>query len=90
MELDAFVKRVAETIATLPNGVRTAATKAFEAADGPLEDALLGEGRLLGETFTPASGEQARAARAAGVQTREVELNLEEVLRANLGRRAPR
>ncbi|MDI5978229.1 enoyl-CoA hydratase/isomerase family protein [Amycolatopsis magusensis] len=85
-ELDEFVERVALTIASLPDGVRAAATKAIDAADGTLEDALRAEDRLLGETFTPASGELARAALAAGVHTREVELNLEEVLRANLAR----
>jgi enoyl-CoA hydratase/carnithine racemase len=83
-ELDAFVAWVARTIATLPAGVRAAATEAIDAADGPLEDALRAEDRLLGETFTPAAGELARAALAAGVHTREVELNLEEVLRENL------
>ncbi|SES36011.1 Enoyl-CoA hydratase/carnithine racemase [Lentzea xinjiangensis] len=83
-ELHEYVEWVALTIATLPDGVRAAATKAIDAADGTLEDALRAEDRLLGETFTPASGELARAALAAGVQTREVELNLEEVLRANL------
>lgn len=85
-ELDAFVERVAHTIATLPAGVRAAATEAIDAADGPLEDALRAEDRLLGVTFTPASGELARAALAAGAHTREVELRLEEVLRANLVR----
>jgi enoyl-CoA hydratase/carnithine racemase len=83
-ELDKYVEWVALTIATLPDGVRAAATEAIDAADGTLEDALRAEDRLLGETFTPASGELARAALAAGVHTREVELNLEEVLRANL------
>ncbi len=87
-ELDEFVERVALTIATLPDGVRAAATEAIDAADGTLEDALRAEDRLLGETFTPASGELARAALAAGAHTREVELNLEEVLRANLVRRS--
>jgi enoyl-CoA hydratase/carnithine racemase len=85
-ELDKYVEWVALTIATLPDGVRAAATEAIDAADGTLEDALRAEDRLLGETFTPASGELARAALAAGVHTREVELNLEEVLRANLVR----
>ncbi|AWB91025.1 enoyl-CoA hydratase/isomerase family protein [Aeromicrobium chenweiae] len=85
-ELDDYVEWVAMTIATLPAGVRAAATEAVDAAGGPLEDALRAEDRLLGETFTPASGELARAALAAGVHTREVELNLEEVLRANLAR----
>ncbi|KAA0921389.1 enoyl-CoA hydratase/isomerase family protein [Streptomyces apricus] len=83
-ELDEYVEWVARTIAALPAGVRTAATEAIDAADGTLEDALRAEDRLLGETFTPVSGELARAALAAGVHTREVELNLEEVLRANL------
>lgn len=87
-ELDAFVAGVARTIATLPDGVRAAATEAIDAADGALEDALRAEDRLLGETFTPAAGELARAALAAGVHTREVELHLEEVLRANLARRS--
>ncbi|MFE9727408.1 enoyl-CoA hydratase/isomerase family protein [Streptomyces sp. NPDC005794] len=82
-ELDDYVEWVALTIATLPDGVRAAAT---EAIDGTLEDALRAEDRLLGETFTPASGELARAALAAGVHTREVELDIEEVLRANLVR----
>jgi enoyl-CoA hydratase/carnithine racemase len=85
-ELDKYVEWVALTIATLPDGVRAAATEAIDAADGTLEDALRAEDRLLGETFTPASGELARAALAAGVHTREVELNIEEVLRANLVR----
>lgn len=85
-ELDAYVNWVALTIANLPEGVRVAATKAIDAADGPLEDALRAEDRYLGETFTPASGELAKAALAAGAHTREVELNLEEVLRANLAR----
>ncbi|NSL43148.1 enoyl-CoA hydratase/isomerase family protein [Streptomyces sp. 8P21H-1] len=83
-ELDEYVEWVARTIATLPDGVRAAATEAIDAADGTLEDALRAEDRLLGETFTPVSGELARAALAAGAHTREVELNLEEVLRANL------
>jgi enoyl-CoA hydratase/carnithine racemase len=87
-ELDAYVDWVALTIANLPAGVRVAATKAIDAADGPLEDALRAEDRYLGETFTPASGELAKAALAAGAHTREVELNLEEVLRANLARRS--
>lgn len=85
-ELDAYVEWVALTIATLPDGVRAAATEAIDAADGTLEDALRAEDRLLGETFTPASGELARAALAAGVHTREVELDIEKVLRANLVR----
>ncbi|MFD8523975.1 enoyl-CoA hydratase/isomerase family protein [Streptomyces capillispiralis] len=85
-ELDAYVEWVALAIASLPDGVRTAAIEAIDAADGTLEDALRAENRLLGETFTPASGELARAALAAGVHTREVELNLEKVLRANLVR----
>ncbi|MFD2792968.1 enoyl-CoA hydratase/isomerase family protein [Promicromonospora vindobonensis] len=85
-ELDAYVEWVALTIATLPDGVRAAATEAIDAADGPLEDALRAEDRLLGETFTAASGELARAALAAGAHTREVELDIEEVLRANLVR----
>ncbi|MEV7082791.1 enoyl-CoA hydratase/isomerase family protein [Streptomyces sp. NPDC093516] len=85
-ELDAYVEWVALAIASLPDGVRAAATEAIDAADGTLEDALRAENRLLGETFTPASGELARAALAAGVHTREVELNLEKVLRANLVR----
>ncbi|MFE6410761.1 enoyl-CoA hydratase/isomerase family protein [Streptomyces sp. NPDC057837] len=85
-ELDEYVEWVALTIASLPDGVRAAATEAIDAADGTLEDALRAENRLLGETFTPASGELARAALAAGVHTREVELNLERVLRANLVR----
>ncbi|MFJ6392261.1 enoyl-CoA hydratase/isomerase family protein [Streptomyces sp. NPDC091972] len=85
-ELDEYVDRVALAIASLPEGVRAAATEAVDAADGTLEDALRAESRLLGETFTPASGELARAALAAGVHTREVELNLEDVLRANLVR----
>ncbi len=85
-ELDAYVDWVALTIANLPEGVRVAATKAIDAADGPLEDALRAEDRYLGETFTPASGELAKAALAAGAHTREVELNLEEVLRENLAR----
>jgi enoyl-CoA hydratase/carnithine racemase len=87
-ELDAYVEWVARTIATLPDGVRAAATEAIDAADGPLEDALRAEDRLLGETFTPASGELARAALAAGAHTREVELDIEKVLRANLARRS--
>jgi enoyl-CoA hydratase/carnithine racemase len=85
-ELDEYVERVALTIARLPDGVRAAATEAIDAADGTLEDALRAEDRLLGETFTPVSGELARAALAAGVHTREVELDIEEVLRANLVR----
>ncbi|MFE8910854.1 enoyl-CoA hydratase/isomerase family protein [Streptomyces globisporus] len=85
-ELDEYVEWVALAIASLPDGVRAAAVEAIDAADGTLEDALREENRLLGETFTPASGELARAALAAGVQTREVELNLEKVLRANLVR----
>lgn len=87
-ELDEYVEWVATTIATLPDGVRAAATEAIDAADGTLEDALRAEDRLLGETFTPASGELAQAALAAGVHTREVELEIEEVLRANLVRHA--
>jgi enoyl-CoA hydratase/carnithine racemase len=87
-ELDAYVDWVALTIANLPAGVRVAATKAIDAADGRLEDALRAEDRYLGETFTPASGELAKAALAAGAHTREVELNLEEVLRENLARRS--
>ncbi|MDQ0779810.1 enoyl-CoA hydratase/carnithine racemase [Streptomyces aurantiacus] len=87
-ELDEYVEWVALTIATLPDGVRAAATEAIDAADGTLEDALRAEDRLLGETFTPAAGELARAALAAGVHTREVELDIEEVLRANLVRRS--
>ncbi|MET7324919.1 enoyl-CoA hydratase/isomerase family protein [Streptomyces sp. NPDC005549] len=83
-ELDEYVEWVALAIASLPDGVRAAAIEAIDAADGTLEDALRAENRLLGETFTPASGELARAALAAGVHTREVELNLEKVLRANL------
>ncbi|MDN3250603.1 MULTISPECIES: enoyl-CoA hydratase/isomerase family protein [unclassified Streptomyces] len=85
-ELDEYVEWVALTIASLPDGVRAATIEAIDAADGALEDALRAENRLLGETFTPASGELARAALAAGVHTREVELNLEKVLRANLVR----
>ncbi|MGW0331706.1 enoyl-CoA hydratase/isomerase family protein [Streptomyces sp. NPDC003011] len=85
-ELDEYVEWVALAIASLPDGVRAAAIEAIDAADGTLEDALRAENRLLGETFTPASGELARAALAAGVHTREVELNLEKVLRANLVR----
>jgi enoyl-CoA hydratase/carnithine racemase len=85
-ELDEYVEWVARAIASLPDGVRAAATEAIDAADGTLEDALRAENRLLGETFTPASGELARAALAAGAHTREVELNLEKVLRANLVR----
>ncbi|MGN9821615.1 enoyl-CoA hydratase/isomerase family protein [Streptomyces sp. SD11] len=85
-ELDEYVEWVALTIATLPDGVRAAATEAVDAADGTLEDALRAEDRLLGETFTPMSGELARAALAAGVHTREVELDIEAVLRANLVR----
>ncbi|MFI8170875.1 enoyl-CoA hydratase/isomerase family protein [Streptomyces sp. NPDC085931] len=85
-ELDEYVEWVALAIASLPDGVRAAATEAIDAADGTLEDALRAENRLLGETFTPAAGELARAALAAGVHTREVELNLEKVLRANLVR----
>lgn len=85
-ELDEYVEWVALAIASLPDGVRAAAVEAIDAADGTLEDALRAENRLLGETFTPASGELARAALAAGVHTREVELNLEKVLRANLAR----
>lgn len=85
-ELDEYVESVALAIASLPDGVRAAAIEAIDAADGTLEDALRTENRLLGETFTPASGELARAALAAGVHTREVELNLEQVLRANLVR----
>ncbi|MFJ3440992.1 enoyl-CoA hydratase/isomerase family protein [Streptomyces sp. NPDC086081] len=85
-ELDEYVEWVALAIASLPDGVRAAATEAVDAADGTLEDALRAENRLLGETFTPAAGELARAALAAGVHTREVELNLEKVLRANLVR----
>ncbi|MBQ0910333.1 enoyl-CoA hydratase/isomerase family protein [Streptomyces sp. RM99] len=85
-ELDGYVEWVARAIASLPDGVRAAAAEAIDAADGTLEEALRAENRLLGETFTPASGELARAALAAGVHTREVELNLEKVLRANLVR----
>ncbi|MQL62700.1 enoyl-CoA hydratase/isomerase family protein [Streptomyces vinaceus] len=85
-ELDEYVEWVALAIASLPDGVRAAAIEAIDAADGTLEDALRAENRLLGETFTPASGELARAALAAGAHTREVELNLERVLRANLVR----
>ncbi|MGY1429984.1 enoyl-CoA hydratase/isomerase family protein [Streptomyces sp. MN12] len=85
-ELDEYVEWVARAIASLPDGVRAAAIEAIDAADGTLEEALHAENRLLGETFTPASGELARAALAAGVHTREVELNLEKVLRANLVR----
>jgi enoyl-CoA hydratase/carnithine racemase len=85
-ELDDYVEWVARAIASLPDGVRAAAVEAIDAADGTLEDALRAENRLLGETFTPASGELARAALASGVHTREVELNLEKVLRANLVR----
>ncbi|MFI1757986.1 enoyl-CoA hydratase/isomerase family protein [Streptomyces sp. NPDC020571] len=85
-ELDDYVEWVALAIASLPDGVRAAAIEAIDSADGTLEDALRAENRLLGETFTPASGELARAALAAGVHTREVELNLEKVLRANLVR----
>ncbi|MEU1050973.1 enoyl-CoA hydratase/isomerase family protein [Streptomyces sp. NPDC005876] len=87
-ELDEYVEWVALAIASLPDGVRAAAVEAIDAADGTLEDALRAENRLLGETFTPASGELARAALAAGVHTREVELDLEKVLRANLVRRS--
>ncbi|GGY60120.1 enoyl-CoA hydratase/isomerase family protein [Streptomyces rochei] len=85
-ELDEYVEWVARAIASLPDGVRAAAIEAIDAADGTLEEALRAENRLLGETFTPASGELARAALAAGVHTREVELSLEKVLRANLVR----
>ncbi|MBT2414669.1 enoyl-CoA hydratase/isomerase family protein [Streptomyces sp. ISL-12] len=85
-ELDEYVEWVALAIASLPDGVRAAAVEAIDAADGTLEDALHAENRLLGETFTSASGELARAALAAGVHTREVELNLEKVLCANLVR----
>jgi enoyl-CoA hydratase/carnithine racemase len=87
-ELDDVVAGVARTIATLPDGVRAAATEAIDAADGPLEDALRAEDRLLGQTFTPAASELAQAALAAGVQTREVELDLEGVLRATLAGRS--
>jgi enoyl-CoA hydratase/carnithine racemase len=85
-ELDAYVDWVAETIANLPAGVRIAATKAIDAAEGPLEDALRAENHYLGETFNSVSGELAKAALEAGAHTREIELKLEEVLRANLAR----
>ena len=87
-ELDEWVQWVAQTIATLPKGVRAAATEAIDAADGTLDDALRAEDRLLGQTFTLKAAELAKAALAAGVHTREVELNLEEVLRANLARQS--
>jgi enoyl-CoA hydratase/carnithine racemase len=87
-QLDEFVEKVALTIAMLPDGVREAAIRAIDAADGPLEDALREEDRMLGVTFNQASSELARAALAAGVPDREVEHDLEAVLRANLARRS--
>lgn len=82
-DLDAFVDGLARRIAALPSAVRTAATEAVDAAEasGPVPN--LGEESAAHAKVYPspqAVVDRMRAAVDAGAQTREGELDLEQLL----------
>lgn len=80
-ELDGFVDALARDIAGRAPGMVRAAKQAVNAASPNLDEALDANNRLLGETFgVPRAVELARAALAAGAQTREGERELEVLL----------
>jgi enoyl-CoA hydratase/carnithine racemase len=80
-ELDDFVDGLARDIASRAPGMVRAAKRAVDAAMPDLHAALEANNRLLGETFgVPKAVELARAALAAGAQTREGERELEMLL----------
>ncbi len=81
VELDAFVDRLAQHIAALPDGVIAAAKAAVDANFADPLAALLVQNTLLGETFArPAAAELTRQALANGAQTRDGERDLEAIL----------
>jgi enoyl-CoA hydratase/carnithine racemase len=80
-ELDGYVERLASRIAAYPPAAVDAARQAVEAAALPLAEGLKVEGELLWPVFTsPTANERFTAALAAGAQTRDGELDLEELL----------
>lgn len=80
-ELDAFVAGLARRIASRPAEAVALAVRAVDASALPLEEGLLLEDALIRQVFTsPEALTRMKAALAAGVQTRPVELDLEAVL----------
>ena len=80
-ELDGFVDRLARRIATLAPGVVGGAVRVIDAALSSHEDGLKAEDEVLFGLFTrPAATALTNAARAAGAQTRDGELDLEALL----------
>ncbi|SNQ51068.1 Enoyl-CoA hydratase/isomerase family protein [Frankia canadensis] len=84
-ELDGFVARLALRIASYPRAAVTAATKAVDAASLPLEEGLAVEGELLLSLFTsPTAVQRSTDLLAAGAQTRDGELDLENLIERHL------
>ncbi|MGF7236906.1 MAG: enoyl-CoA hydratase/isomerase family protein [Frankia sp.] len=80
-ELDGFVERLALRIASYPSAAVTAAKKAVDAADLPMSEGLKIEGELLWPVFTsPVAVQRFTDVIAAGAQTHEGELDLEELI----------
>ncbi|GLY31867.1 enoyl-CoA hydratase/isomerase family protein [Kineosporia sp. NBRC 101731] len=80
-EIDAFVDRIARNIANLPEGTIAAAKSALPPAD--LSAGMLLEHAAWASQFVkPAAEKLIRGGLAAGVQTREGERRLEDLMRA--------
>ena len=87
--LDSFVLALARHIADLAPGVIAAAKTAINAADGSITEALrIQNKQLVSLGSAPIARELNLAALNAGAQTREGELNIEEIIRKLQGRRA--
>jgi len=80
-QLDGFVETLAQQIARLAPGVIEAATTSVDAALSlPIKEGLAVENAQLMSLFTPAAAQRTIDLLARGLQTRDVEKILEEVL----------
>lgn len=83
-EIDAFVDTLAHNIASLPNGVASAAKYAIPAEN--LSEGFKRESEAwFGLVTLPVAGKLIGGGIAKGLQTREGELQLENILRSQLG-----
>lgn len=80
-ELDDYVEELVRNISKRAPGVVRAIKQAIDVSTPDLSESLKFSNRLLGEIIArPKTHELAQAALAAGIQTREVEMNLEKYL----------
>ncbi|MFC4651273.1 enoyl-CoA hydratase/isomerase family protein [Streptomyces mangrovi] len=90
-ELDGFVERLAQRIASFPPGAVSLAKQAVDTGIGlSLPDGLREENKLLRQTVTPQVIEFLQAALKAGAQTRQGELDMEGLIDGLLRSQPPR